>query len=168
MNGQTGTITWVIGDLDSGDSLTFTVTARVQTSVGAGVEDVINTVVVSDDGANGGDPTPGDNTGSDTNTIIATPDYVLTKENSGDSLVPGETTEYTISVTNAGDQGGTGVVVNDTFPVGIFAIVTAADGGVVDMLAGTIDWNIGGLEHRRTGSGRNAAIDSDGDGRVRS
>ena len=44
-----------------------------------------------------------------------------------------------------GNQDGTGVTVADSFPANVLTNVTASDGGVVDPLLGTINWNLGGL-----------------------
>ena len=37
------------------------------------------------------------------------------------------------------------MVVNDSFPTNVLTNVTASNGGVVDPLLGTINWNLGAL-----------------------
>ena len=111
----------------------------------AGIDDFTNTVSVTDDLTNGPDPTPADNTDSDTDTLDASPDYTITKDDALAAAQPGDTITYTITVDNAGNQDGTGVFVSDSFPTNVLTNVTASNGGVVDPLLGTIGWNLGAL-----------------------
>ena len=90
-------------------------------------------------------PNPGDNTTTDTNTLDAAPDYAITISDGKSQVRPGESLTYHVTVTNQGNQNGTGVVVSDTFPPGILQNVVASDGGVVDSLTGTITWSVGNL-----------------------
>ena len=71
------------------EPVTFAVT--VDSPLPAGVTDIANSATVADDGANGPDPTPGDNTGGDTTPVVATPDLVLGKSDGGASTGPGAT-----------------------------------------------------------------------------
>jgi LPXTG-site transpeptidase (sortase) family protein len=83
----------------------------------AGVTQVDNTAGVADDGANGADPTPGDNTSTDSTPLSATPDMNIVKDDGGATAAPGGVIVYTLSYTNAGDQAATGVVLSETVPV---------------------------------------------------
>jgi fimbrial isopeptide formation D2 family protein/uncharacterized repeat protein (TIGR01451 family) len=141
-----GTITWNLGDLDAGDSVILTVTADVLDPIGAGIDDFTNTGGVNDDGLNGVDPTPDNNSDDDTNTLTAAPDYTIEKDDGLTSASPGDSITYTITVRNVGDQDGTGIVVSDAFPTNVLTNVTADMGGVVDAVAGTITWNLGNLD----------------------
>uniref|UniRef100_UPI00025594C1 DUF11 domain-containing protein n=1 Tax=Microbulbifer agarilyticus TaxID=260552 RepID=UPI00025594C1 len=59
---------------------------------------------------------------------------------------PGDTLEWTIEVTNQGNQDGTGLVVTDFLPdTSLFNSFIASDGGVIDLTAGTVTWDIGNL-----------------------
>ena len=140
-----GTITWTIPRLESGESLTYTISGNVAASVGSGSSLLINEVRVSDDGINGLDPTSQNNVGIDVDIVNSGPDYSLTKENGVDSVRPGETIVYTLTVDNVGSQEGTNVVVSDQFPFELFTNVVASNGGVVNEAAGTVTWNIASL-----------------------
>ena len=124
-----GTINWNLGALAAGGSVTLTVTADVLDPIGAGIDDFTNTVSVTDDLTNGPDPTPADNTDSDTDTLDAAPDYTITKDDALATAQPGDTITYTITVENAGNQDGTGVIVSDSFPTNVLSNVTASNGG---------------------------------------
>ena len=80
--------------------------------VSAGIDDFTNTVSVTDDGNNGPDPTPADNTDSDTTPVIVstTPSLDAFKEvellsdlNGNNLADPGEVLRYTVTVVNDGD-----------------------------------------------------------------
>ena len=80
------------------------------------VNEITNVVMVADDGTNGEDRNPEDNTGEDTDEVIAAPVLGATKvnalvvdwDNTG-MVTPGDTVEYTIVVTNSGNQDAAGV-----------------------------------------------------------
>ena len=93
----------------------------------------------------GPDEDPGDNSGGDTAPLDAAPDYTITKDDALATAQPGDTITYTITVDNVGNQDGTGVTVADSFPISVLTNVTASDGGVVDLLLGEINWNLGAL-----------------------
>jgi uncharacterized repeat protein (TIGR01451 family) len=93
---------------------TFAVT--VVNPLTAGVTQIANTATVADDGLNGIDPAPGNNTGSDTTPVIAAPDLSLTKSDGGVSTSPGETVAYVLTYANSGSIGATGVVITETVP----------------------------------------------------
>lgn len=75
----------------------------------------------------------------------AQPDLAVTKDASSDIFEPGENIQYDIVVSNAG-AATTGVVLQDTFPPGIFSTVSANGGATVDIGGGTIAWNIGDMD----------------------
>ncbi|MBP7998732.1 MAG: DUF11 domain-containing protein [Chloroflexi bacterium] len=117
-NNAGSTCTLAIGAVAGGGgsgSATFAVT--VVNPVPAGVTQISNTATVADDGTNGADPTPGNNNGSDTTPVTATPDLSLTKSDGGATSSPGGTVAYTLSYTNNGDQGASNVVLSETVPV---------------------------------------------------
>jgi uncharacterized repeat protein (TIGR01451 family) len=88
----------------------------VDNPLAAGVTQIDNTASVADDGSNGADPNPGDNSDSDTTPVNATPDMRITKDDGGITSGPGQTIVYTLSMENAGDQDATGVLLTDTVP----------------------------------------------------
>lgn len=141
-----GTITWNVGDLDVGDTVFFNVTFDVVDTANTAQTDVVNHADVHDDGRNGADPNLTNNTASDTDPLVAAPDYRLTKTMNGSPafVEPGQSISYSIFIENIGDQNGTGVVVTDRFPVDLLTNVNAV-GGTVDAVNGTITWNVGDL-----------------------
>ncbi|MBB5212680.1 isopeptide-forming domain-containing fimbrial protein [Microbulbifer hydrolyticus] len=145
LNGDT--LTYDIGDLAAGETGSVQLIVTVIDPLPSGVEETNNTVSIDGDEDNGPDPTPEDNTDTDVTPLEAAPDYVIDKiENFEDPANPGDTIEWTIEVTNEGNQDGTGVVVTDTLPdTSLFNSFTASDGGVIDLDAGTVTWDIGDL-----------------------
>ncbi len=111
-----GIVTWPAFDLLSGGVAVRTVTVQVSAALPAGVEMITNTVVVADDGANGNDPTPENNTATDTTQIEAAPDLTISKEDDGLQVPPGETIVYTLATNNVGTQEATGVVITEVVP----------------------------------------------------
>jgi len=82
----------------------------------AGLEQINNSASVADDGSNGPDPTPADNTDPDETPVNATPDLTITKTDGGISADPGDTVVYTLAYDNVGNQNATGVVITETVP----------------------------------------------------
>jgi uncharacterized repeat protein (TIGR01451 family) len=116
-NAAGSTCTLVIGGLVAGggnQTATFAVT--VGAPLPSGVVQIANTASIADDGANGTDPTPGNNTGSDTTPVTGAPDLSITKSDGGASVVPGGTVVYTLTYANAGNRGASGVVLTETVP----------------------------------------------------
>ena len=140
-----GTISWNVGNLAAGESRNFTVTAKVRDTIPAGFDDFSHTTTISDDAANGSDPTPADNFSSDTDTLNASPDYQVSINDGVLSATTGQSLTYSVTFANAGLQDGTGVVVSDSFPLAALTNVVASNGGIVDMTSGTITWNVGNL-----------------------
>lgn len=105
-----------VGPLTAGDGGTVAFAVDVDDPLAAGVDEVANTTDIADDGSNGPDPTPADNSDSDTTPISATPDLNLAKDDGGVSAVPGDTVAFTLAWQNVGNQDATGVVLTDTVP----------------------------------------------------
>jgi len=82
----------------------------------AGLESILNTAAITDDGLNGPDPNPGDNGSTDQTPVTAAPDLAVVKTDGGATGVPGGTIVYTLQYANNGDQGATGVVLRETVP----------------------------------------------------
>src|SRR5205085_1606907 len=75
-----------------------------------------NTITIADDGTNGADANPADNSGSDTTPIVADPSVGVTKSDGGATTTPGGTVAYTITATNTGNQDASAVTLNETVP----------------------------------------------------
>jgi uncharacterized repeat protein (TIGR01451 family) len=96
--------------------LTATFAVTVVNPVTAGVTQIANTATVADDGLNGTDPVPGNNSGSDTTPVTGAPDLSLTKSDGGASVAPGGTVAYILTYANTGNRGASGVVLTETVP----------------------------------------------------
>jgi uncharacterized repeat protein (TIGR01451 family) len=75
----------------------------------------VNAAAISDDGAGGPDPIPGDNF-STAVTPLVVPDLQIRKDDGGVSVQAGGTVVYTLSFGNVGGGDATGVVITDTVP----------------------------------------------------
>ena len=104
-----GAVTWIIGDLAAGASVTRTVRVRINDTVPTGVTSITNAAAVSDDGTNGPDPTPENNTAFDTDALNAAPDLSITKDDALTVVTPGQTVTYTLVVSNVGNQAPTAI-----------------------------------------------------------
>ena len=83
----------------------------------AGLETLRNDVRVADDGTNGPDPTPLDNLDNDVDTLDATPDLRVTKDDGALLVIAGQTLTYTITVENPGAVADTLIdFLNDVTP----------------------------------------------------
>ncbi len=113
------TCTLAIGVVAAGAAeANATFAVMVDDPLPTGVIEVLNTAAIADDGTNGDDPTPDDNTDSDTTPVDALPDLVISKNDSGNPARPGATLRYTLSYQNVGNQDATGVVITETVPAG--------------------------------------------------
>jgi len=146
-----GTITWNFPLVGMGQTIVLTVNADVINPVDAAIDDFTNSVSVADDGFNGPDPDTSNNSSDDINTLDAFPDYAITKTNDvgGTAAIPGQNFNYFLTVSNNGDQHGTGVVVSDTLPINVIeaASVTTDDPTNVtyNPATGQLDWAVGPL-----------------------
>src|SRR6185369_13348461 len=106
-------------NMPSGSSITYTVNATIQSSATGSLS---NTATVT---APGGvtDPSTGNNSATDTDTLTPQADLSITKTDGATSEVPGTAVTYTITVTNSGPSDAPGTTVNDTLP-GIFTSVS--------------------------------------------
>ena len=101
-------------------SVTYTVTANI--SAGA-TGSLSNTATVTAP-AGVTDPTPGNNSATDTDTLTAMANLAITKSDGSTTYTPGGTAVYTVVVTNGGSSNATGVQVSDTLPAGVTLVGT--------------------------------------------
>ncbi len=116
-NNAGSTCTLSIPDLtagSAGSTATFAVT--VNAGIPAGVTDISNTASIADDGTKGADGTPADNSDTDTTPITANTDLSILKSDGNVGVQAGNTVTYTLSYSNIGNQGATGVVITETVP----------------------------------------------------
>ena len=120
-------------DLPVAGSVTFTVIANISPSASG---DLVNTASVATP-AGVVDPTPGDNSATDTDTILTQADLSITKTDGVTTAVPGGTVTYTITASNGGPVDALGSTVTDTFP----AAITSASWTCVGSGGGTCTAN---------------------------
>ncbi len=139
-------LTWTIGDLDVGDSVTMTLVATVD-EVGS----FTNVAEVMEHNEEDKDSTPGNNLpeedDQDDATVVATPDPIidvyLEKSVEEPNVLVGETAEFTILVGNDGPDDATGVVVEDRLPEGLSYVSASVSAGSFE--EDTLTWTIGDL-----------------------
>ncbi|HEV7403125.1 MAG TPA: SdrD B-like domain-containing protein [Chthoniobacteraceae bacterium] len=141
---QTGTITWQLGNVTGSgqEVVTLTIQARVKDVVLAGHEKVTNVVTVTDDGTVP-DSDPTNNRATDEDRLIAQPDLYVVKTDHLTTAKVGQTTTYTITGGNAGNQVAEGVTVTDLLPPGL-RFVSASRGG--RLVNGQVVWKLGDLQ----------------------
>ena len=99
----------------SGGTATYTVTAQI--SSGATGNLVNTATVTAPPGVT--DPTPGNNSATDTDTPNTITDLAITKTDGAATYTPGGGITYTIVVTNNGPSNATGASIADTIPASI-------------------------------------------------
>ena len=99
----------------------------------AAVTTVTNNVSIADDGSNGPEPTPGNNSDSIiTPSIGANPDLTITKDDGIEIGAPGTEMVYSLVYENVGTQDATGVVITETVSTGVtFDLGNSTAGWVV-------------------------------------
>jgi uncharacterized repeat protein (TIGR01451 family) len=123
-------------NMPAGSSITYSATGTIDP---AATGSLVNTATVA---APGGvtDPTPGNNSATDTDTLTPQSDLAITKTDGVTSKVPGTTTTYTIVVSNNGPSSVTGATVADTFPAtlsGVTYTSVAAGGATGNTASGS-------------------------------
>ncbi|HVP13737.1 MAG TPA: sortase [Phycisphaerae bacterium] len=116
------TCAFSVGTVAAGTVGSVTFVIRVDNPLPAGVDTLTNTASIDDDHAHGPNPSP--KTASDTTPVTAAPALEVTKDDGWEIVAPGAEVDYTITVTNNGDQDATGVQLVDTLPSGM-TFVTA-------------------------------------------
>src|SRR5207247_1533936 len=129
-----GIVTWSIGSLAAGGSGSVQLVVRVASPLANGT--VITDGTYSIDSTETA-PVTGV---AITTTVTSSSVLAVTATDAPDPVVAGGTITYTLSYSNTGNSGATGVVVSDTVPANT-TIVSATGGGVLS--AGTVSWSIG-------------------------
>jgi len=117
-----------IGDtvnLPSGGSVTYTASCTISA---AATGSLVNTATVTAP-AGVTDPTPGNNSATDTDALGASADLSVTKTDGVTSVTAGGSATYTIVASNAGPSTATGATVADTFPATLTCTWTCAGAG---------------------------------------
>ncbi len=130
-----------LGSLAVGASATITVTARV--GVGAANAAAINSATVD---ATQDDLTPGNDTATASTTIAPAADLRIAKTADRATADVGDTITWTVTATNDGPQGATGVTITDTIPAGVtLQPITGLPSGVTcSVAAGVVSCPVSG------------------------
>ena len=115
-------------DLPVGATATFTVVAAID----AAASGTLSNTATAAPAAGIVDPTPANNSATDTDTLVPTADLSITKTNSLTSVVPGTPISYTITASNSGPSAVTAATITDNLPaslVGATWTCTATGGG---------------------------------------
>ena len=135
-------------DMPSGSTITYTLIANIASSA---TGSLVNTATVS---APVGvtDPTPGNNSATDTDSLTEQVALVVAKTDGSSSYTPGGTATYTVTVTDTGASDATDVTVTDTLPAGVTltASVTCVANGSVN--CGTVTGSVGGTSFGTSGA----------------
>ena len=162
-----GVVRFELANLAQGAQRAFTFEVSLPAAAPAGLRSpsaFANTAQVSHDDV---DPTPNDNRDTDTNALNAAPDLAIVKRVltvipangfPADGLV-----QYTLTITNAGNQDASGVTVVDSFPTQSLVFVSASESlahgaadGFHDLLtprvngAGQLRWDLDTVEAGET------------------
>jgi uncharacterized repeat protein (TIGR01451 family) len=112
-------------NLPSGGSVTYTASCTISA---AATGTLSNTATVTAP-AGVTDPTPGNNSATDSDTLAASADLSITKTDGVTSATPGGSVTYTIVASNAGPSSATGATVADTFPASLTCTWTCVGAG---------------------------------------
>jgi uncharacterized repeat protein (TIGR01451 family) len=112
-------------DLPSGGSTTYTASCTISA---AATGTLSNTATVTaPDGVT--DPTPGNNSATDNDTLTPSADLAITNTDGVTSTTPHGNVTYTITASNAGPSNATGATIADTFPAGATCTWTCVGAG---------------------------------------
>ena len=103
-----------IVNLPTGATITYTVNATIAPSA---TLDLVNTVSVTPEGGLETDPSPLNNSATDTDTQDSQADLNISKDDGVLSYIPGGSLTYTITVANTGPSDAPGSLVSDLIPV---------------------------------------------------
>ncbi len=112
-------------NLPSGGSVTYTASCNISA---AATGTLSNTATVTAP-AGVTDPTPGNNSATDSDTLAASADLAITKTDGVTTATAGGSVTYTITASNAGPSNATGATVADTFPASLTCTWTCVGAG---------------------------------------
>jgi len=135
-------------NLLNGGTVTFTVNATV---AGNATGSIVNTATISVP-AGVTDPTPGNNSSTDTDTVVVAANLALAKTDGTTTYTPGGTATYSITVTNAGPANATNVTVTDNLPSGLTLTAAPSCSATGSATCGSISGIAGGTSFTATGA----------------
>ncbi|QDV70716.1 Cna protein B-type domain protein [Rosistilla carotiformis] len=128
-----------LGNLASGATATITI---VTTLAASATGTVTNTANVT---SNETDSNTSNNQSTISSTVTQQTDLSIVKTDIGDPTSPGNTIDYTLTVTNNGPSNATGVVVTDNLPAGVTFVSGSGSQGTVTNNNGVITASVGNL-----------------------
>jgi len=139
-----GTGMWTVGTIANGGSANIVINATVDGGTAGSTITNVAEVQVTDkadpDSTPGNDSTTEDDDASAAITVLAS-DLSLTKTVDTPTPNPGDTIEYTITVSNGGPSTATSVIVEDVLPAGVTYVSDSPSQGTYD--DGTGMWTVG-------------------------
>jgi uncharacterized repeat protein (TIGR01451 family) len=132
-------VTCTVSSLAAGAAQSFTVTARIASSV---TGQVTNTATVASATA---DPNPADNTATLRLPSAGVASLSIAKQASRAVLAPGDQVLYTLVVGNDGPSDATGVTVSDTPPAGLVLESAKPAQGTCQIVGGRVSCSLGTL-----------------------
>ena len=122
-----------VGSVSAGTSGIVSFALIINESVPAGVDHIVNSLSIADDGNNGADTTPGNNTDEEKVTISAAPDLAIVVSTTSTVASEGETILYSLTYSNDGTQDATGVVLREHLPDGTHFVTSGSTVGWMDV-----------------------------------
>ncbi len=140
------TLSWT-GNIAQGAKVTLTYKVKVKTDFSSAAT-LVNTIVGKGTAPGGSEVPSNCVTGVEvdcttTHEVPAT-SVKIEKTDNKQSVAPGETLTYDVTVTNTGADAVTNVVAVDSLPAGV-TYVSATDAGTYDSAARTVTWNVGSV-----------------------
>ena len=133
-----GNISDAAVNLLASGTATYTVTGTVSASATGSLSNTASVSVPS--GTT--DPTPGNNSATDTDTLTPQADLAITKTDGVTEAVPGNGITYTITVTNNGPSNVTGATVSDTMPASLSSVTWTCSASLGSSCTGSGSGNI--------------------------
>lgn len=112
-------------NLPAGGSTTYTAVCAISA---AATGTLSNTATVTAP-AGVTDPTPGNNSATDSDTLVPSADLAITKTDGVTSVTPGGSVTYTITASNAGPSNANAALVDDILPPGLTCTWTCVGAG---------------------------------------
>ena len=121
--------TFTIGNVTAGvAALTRTFAVKVTPTLTSAVTSIANTATAADDGTNGADLVPGNNTATASASVAAARDVYVSVASAATEAAPGATLSYTISYGNQGTATAAGQAVTATVPAKTTFVVDQSSG----------------------------------------
>jgi uncharacterized repeat protein (TIGR01451 family) len=136
---SSGTVTWNLGTIASGASVNMTLVVAIDPGRTA---DLSNTAEID---SSTEDPTPGNNSDTETTDVDTSADVSIVKTDSVDPVAVGDQLVYTLTVENDGPSSAEDVEVTDPIPAGVSVNSISPSTGSCAEAAGTVTCDLGTL-----------------------